>query len=178
MNLLILGMWQFGDNIEASHEIIVEIYVDIGVQLLENRGVKSLLVISLGFRPPCFGNPYLRHALTKMGNRKGPVESYSPSWNSKAIRIWSRSPLPSKFLSVPRRAYYPSLVWKRHKTVRHFKELQVGPRSFDVAQCPISDGTRLLVVWLCFFTRICLVTSFPVGSSSSNVKEFFTLVTR
>jgi hypothetical protein len=52
MNLLILGMWKFGDNIDVPHEITVEMYVDIGLQLLENRGVKSLLVIFLGFRPP------------------------------------------------------------------------------------------------------------------------------
>jgi hypothetical protein len=62
-------------------------YVSIGVQLLENRGVKSLLVIFLGFRPPCFGNPCLRRPLMKMGNLKGPMEPYSPSWNPKPLEL-------------------------------------------------------------------------------------------
>jgi hypothetical protein len=54
----------------VSHEIIIEMYVGIGVKLLENRDVKSLLVIFLGFKPPCFGSPYLRRPLMKMGNLK------------------------------------------------------------------------------------------------------------
>ncbi len=65
MNLCILGMRQFNDNIGVEHVLALK-YALIGFQFLEDR-----VDFFEGINPPCFGSPYLGCPLIKLGDLKG-----------------------------------------------------------------------------------------------------------